>query len=168
MRDRSSSGETDSERVFALITKETRAADGDVSAGIAAAARWIADDAAALRVEHRPCREWRAVGAALSRRARPLALERAAGGPSGHRHLEHSSAAGRIRVRAGELADRPSVVVASERMDEDSGWRNLEAGVLMHVARDLTVDQAMILDGPPRHQLTLEDLADLPAASQAA
>ena len=35
-------GDTDSERFFALITKETRAAGGDVGAGIAAAARWVA------------------------------------------------------------------------------------------------------------------------------
>ena len=35
-------GETDSERFFALITREIARADGDVGAGIAAAARWIA------------------------------------------------------------------------------------------------------------------------------
>ena len=161
-------GETDSERVFALITKETRAADGDVSAGIAAAARWIADHVPLFALNIILVANGELWALRYPDAHDLFALERAAGGPSGHRHLEHSSAAGRIRVRAGELADRPSVVVASERMDEDSGWRNLEAGVLMHVARDLTVDQAMILDGPPRHQLTLEDLADLPAASQAA
>jgi glutamine amidotransferase len=37
-------GDTDSERFFALITKETDARDGDVGAGIAAAARWIAEN----------------------------------------------------------------------------------------------------------------------------
>ena len=35
-------GDTDSERYFALITQQTDAHDGDVGAGIAAAARWIA------------------------------------------------------------------------------------------------------------------------------
>ena len=35
-------GDTDSERYFALITKETDAHGGDVGAGIAAAAAWIA------------------------------------------------------------------------------------------------------------------------------
>ena len=34
-------GDTDSERYFALITKETDAHGGNVGAGIAAAARWI-------------------------------------------------------------------------------------------------------------------------------
>ncbi len=36
-------GDTDSERYFALITKETDARGGDVGAGIAAAASWIAE-----------------------------------------------------------------------------------------------------------------------------
>ena len=60
-------------------------------------------------------------------------LERAAGGTSGNRHLEHASARGSIRVRSGELARLPAVVVASEQMDEDSGWRALESGELLHV-----------------------------------
>jgi hypothetical protein len=105
------------------------------------------------------------VSRGLERPRVPL-LERAAGGPSGHRHLEHSSAAGRIRVRAGELATHSSVVVATERMDEGAGWTQLDAGVLMHVARDLTVTRTAILDGPPRHPLALADLGELAAASQ--
>jgi glutamine amidotransferase len=36
-------GDTDSERLLALITKRTRAAGGDVAAGIAGAAGWIAE-----------------------------------------------------------------------------------------------------------------------------
>src|SRR5579884_3043756 len=36
-------GDTDSERFFALITREIRAAGGDVGAGIERAARWIAE-----------------------------------------------------------------------------------------------------------------------------
>ena len=52
-------------------------------------------------------------------------LEREPGGTSGSRHLEHASARGSIRVRSGDLAALPAVVVASERMDEDPGWRAL-------------------------------------------
>lgn len=37
-------GQTDSERVFALITAETRARGGDVGAGIRAAAGWVIDN----------------------------------------------------------------------------------------------------------------------------
>ena len=44
-----------------------------------------------------------------------------------------------MRVRSGDLATRPAVVVASERMDEDAGWRALEPGELLHVDPDLNV-----------------------------
>ena len=52
-------------------------------------------------------------------------LEREAGGPTGGRHLEHASARGSMRVRSGDLASRRAVVVASERINEDAGWRAL-------------------------------------------
>ena len=55
-------------------------------------------------------------------------LERAAGGPSGGRHLEHASARGTIRVRSGDLANVPAVVVASEPMDEDAGLARARIG----------------------------------------
>ena len=73
-------------------------------------------------------------------------LERSAGGPTGQRHLEHASARGSMRVRAGDLASRPCVVVASERMDEDPGWRALESGELLHVDPDLNVTITRPLD----------------------
>jgi len=94
-------------------------------------------------------------------------LERASGGPTGQRHLEHASARGSMRVRAGDLADRPAVVVASERMDEDPGWRALESGELLHVEPDLNVTITRTLHEPPAHQLTLADLGGKAAASQA-
>jgi hypothetical protein len=53
-------------------------------------------------------------------------LERATGGPSGRRHFDAGGESGRIRVRSGALAEAPAVVFATERMDEDPGWRNLE------------------------------------------
>jgi predicted glutamine amidotransferase len=159
-------GDTDSERFFALITAETRAANGDVGAGIAAAARWVADELPLFAINFVLAGDGQFWALRYPETHDLFLLERAAGGPSGHRHLEHSSAAGRIRVRAGALATRSSVVVATERMDEDPGWTQLDPGVLMHVAKDLTVTRATILDGPPRHLLTLDDLGDVAAASQ--
>jgi glutamine amidotransferase len=161
-------GETDSERVFALVTKETRAADGDVGAGIAKAARWIADELPIFALNIVLVADGELWALRYPDTHDLFALERAAGGPSGQRHLEHASAAGRIRVRAGDLAECPCVVVATERMDEDPGWRNLEPGVLLHVKHDLTCDRATILDAPPRHRLTLADLHPAAAKSQAA
>jgi len=93
-------------------------------------------------------------------------LERAAGGPSGGRHLEHASARG-MRVRSGELAREPCVVIASERMDDDPDWRLLESGELLHVDADLNVTSTTAFDRPPAHQLSLEDLTGKAESSQA-
>jgi predicted glutamine amidotransferase len=159
-------GDTDSERLFALITAETRAAGGDVGAGIASAARWVAEELPLFAINIVLAAAGELWALRYPETHDLYLLERAAGGPSGERHLEHSSAAGRIRVRAAELAQSRSAVVATERMDEDEGWRLLEPGVLVHVAADLKVTRSTILDGPPRHPLTLADLGDVAAASQ--
>ena len=65
------------------------------------------------------------------------------------------------------LSDRPAVVVATERMDDDPGWRPLASGELLHVGADLRLTARQILDGPPAHLLTLADLGEHAAASQA-
>jgi len=71
-------------------------------------------------------------------------------------------------VRAGELAELPSVVVASERLDEDPGWRALRPGELVHVGPDQRVESRIALPDPPAHQLTEADLGPHDAASQKA
>ncbi|MDQ0377083.1 class II glutamine amidotransferase [Amycolatopsis thermophila] len=160
-------GDTDSERFFALITKEVAAHGGDVGAGITAAARWVAANLPLFAINlvlTTPGELW---ALRYPETHELFVLERAAGGPHGGRHLEHASAAGRIRARSGPLAEHRSVVVASERMDEDTGWRALEPGQLVHVGPDLSVDCHVVLDGPPRHQLTLADLGAQAARSQA-
>lgn len=159
-------GETDSERFFALITREIERR-GDIGEGIISAARWVA--------EHLPVFSLNCV---LTTSTDLWALrypdvhelhllERGAGGPSGGRHLEHASARGSIRVRSGALASRPAVVVATEKMDEDAGWRSLQGGELAHINPDLRVTITRPLEGPPAHQLTLADLDQRAAASQA-
>jgi predicted glutamine amidotransferase len=159
-------GDTDSERFFALITREIERA-GDVGEGITVAARWVAAnlplfainivliDAADLWALRYPDTH------------DLLVLERAAGGAGGNRHLEHASARASIRVRSGDLASRPAVVLATERMDEDAGWRAMESGELLHVDADLRVTRRRVLDSPPAHPLTLADLGERAAASQA-
>jgi hypothetical protein len=72
-----------------------------------------------------------------------------------------------VRVRAGELAERPAVIIATERMDEDPGWRELRSGELLHVDSDLRVGSTLALHRQPAHQLTLADLSDKAAAAQA-
>jgi predicted glutamine amidotransferase len=160
-------GDTDSERFFALITRETRRAGGDLHAGITAAVEWIAgrlpmfslnlvlataDELWALRYPDTN-ELW--------------LLERRAGGPHGCRHLHESSEVGTLRVRSDDLAACDAVVVASEAMDEHPDWRLLESGELVRVTPDLRCASTM-LDVRPAHQLTVEDLSERAAASQLA
>jgi predicted glutamine amidotransferase len=159
-------GDTDSERFFALITKETRAAGGDVGAGIAAAARWVAAELPLFAINIVLIADGELWALRYPDTHDLFLLQRAPGGPSGCRHLEQASAAGRIRVRAGELQTCSAAVVATERMDDDPGWQELEPGVLVHVDAGLNVTRTTILDGPPRHLLTLADLGESAAASQ--
>jgi predicted glutamine amidotransferase len=159
-------GETDSERFFALITREIERT-GDVSEGIANAAGWVA--------EHLPVF---ALNLVLITATELWALrypdvhelhvlERAAGGPSGRRHLDHASARGSVRVRSAGLAHLAAVVLATEPMDEDPGWRQLQPGELLHVDPALEVTATKVLDRPPARQLRLQDLGGRAAASQA-
>ncbi len=159
-------GETDSERFFALITREIDDA-GTVGEGIVRAARWVAENLPvfAINLVLIDARELWALRYPDTHELH--VLERAAGGPHGSHHLEHASARGSVRVRSGDLAALPAVIVASERMDEDPAWRALESGELLHVDGQLKADIARALEGPPAHQLTLEELDARAAASQA-
>lgn len=158
-------GETDSERFFALITREIEVA-GDVGEGIARAASWVAENLPvyALNLVLVTSSELWALRYPDIHELH--VLERVAGGSSGTRHLEQASARGTVRVRSGDLAHQPSVVVASEVMDEDPGWRALQSGELVHVDADLRTTVRRALEGPPAHQLTLAELGQA-AASQA-
>jgi predicted glutamine amidotransferase len=159
-------GDTDSERFFALVTKETAAHDGDPGAGLAAAARWVAAELPlfALNCMLATATDMWALRYPESHEL--LMLERDSGGPSGRRHFDAGSQSGRIRVRSGALAENPAVVFASEQMDEDPGWLHLDPGELVHVDHDLKVTRNVAIDRPPAKQLRLEDLQPQAAASQ--
>jgi len=158
-------GETDSERFFALISHHLEAG-GDVGTAITAAAAWIA---ANLPVFALNCILITATDLWALRYPDTHelhVLERAAGGPSGAEHLEHRGTPGEVRVHSEHLSRLPSVVVASEPMDDDPGWRALGPGELLHVDADLKVDSELALPEPPAHPLTLADLDPRAAASQ--
>lgn len=159
-------GDTDSERYFALITREIERA-GDVGVGIVNATRWVAENLPVFALNIvllTPDELW----ALRYPDVHELhVLERGPGGTSGHRHLEHASARGSIRVRSGDLASLPAVVVASEQMDEDPGWRALAPGDLVHVDPQLQTTITKVLPDPPARQLTLSDLTGKAASSQA-
>jgi glutamine amidotransferase len=159
-------GETDSERYFALITKEIERT-GDVGEGIVAAATWIAENLPVFALNCVLITAHELWALRYPDVHELHVLERTRGGTRGKRHLEHASARGSIRVRSGDLTGRPAVIVATEEMDEDAGWRPLESGELVHVDPNLRTTIRRVIERPPAHQLTLAQLEPKAAASQA-
>jgi predicted glutamine amidotransferase len=140
-------GDTDSERFFALITKETDARDGDVGAGITAAAQWIAANlplSSLNTIVAAPGELW--------------ALRY----PDQHalHIIEHPSPHLRSATSSVHVpAAATTVVVASEELDGESGWRMIAPGELVHVTPDLAMHSSLAVpDGPAR-------LIPLPAAN---
>jgi glutamine amidotransferase len=158
-------GQTDSERYFALVTREIERA-GDVGEGLVAAARWISENLPVFALNCVLITESDLFALRYPDVHELHVLERAAGGHGGNRYLDHASARGMVRVRSGDLATRPAVIVATEPMDEDGGWHELASGELLHVGPDLKVETTKALEHPPAHQLTLADLDPKAADSQ--
>ncbi|MFC8734408.1 class II glutamine amidotransferase [Luteimicrobium sp. NPDC057192] len=144
-------GGTDSERVFALITAEIRRAGGDVGAGLAAAVRWVAAELPvfALNIILATADELWALRLPATHRL--FVLERRGGPP-----LDARSP--RIHARSEALAGERAVVVASEPLDGETGWRELEPGELVHVRADLAVESSTPVPGGLAHPLTLDDV----------
>ena len=139
-------GDTDSERYFALITQQTEAHGGDVGAGITAAASWIA--------AHLPVSSLNTIVAAPGEL---WALRY----PAQHAlHILERPGDSGLHVRSAISSMHapdlgPSVVVASEELDGESGWRMLAPGELVHVRPDLTVRSAVVLPQPPARLVPL-------------
>lgn len=158
-------GDTDSERWFALITREIERT-GDVREGIATAARWVAANLPVFSVNFvlvTPSDLW---AFRYPAEHELHVLEREAGGGKGE-HLNHATARGNIHVHSADLAARPAVIVATEPMDDDD-WREMRPGELLQVDDSLTVHSHRILEQPPAHPLTLADLDPRAAESQKA
>jgi predicted glutamine amidotransferase len=141
-------GDTDSERYFALIIQQTEAHRGDVEAGITAAASWIA--------AHLPLSSLNTVVTAPGElwalrypAAHALHILERPTGPELHVRSATSS------MHAPALKDAPSVVVASEELDGESGWRMLAPGELVHVGPDLGVRSAVVITQPPARPVPL-------------
>jgi predicted glutamine amidotransferase len=154
-------GDTDSERFFALITREIAAHDGDVDAGVETACAWVATNLPLFAINF-----VLATADGLWALRYPQThdlhlLERPPGAA-----LEHSSSLG-SRVRSEEGADRALVVIASERMDADPHWRPITSGELVYISPTLEVKTRRILNQPPARLLTLDQLTPAAQASQA-
>lgn len=155
-------GQTDSERMFALITVEARRNGGDLGAAIITAVSWIADNLPvfALNLILATADDLWALRFPATHRLYVLDRTRT---PA---TLEVSSP--RIRARSDELSNSPAVIVASEPMDGESGWRLMDPGELTRVDAGLRITTTRPFPDPPRFPLTLADMSPAAAASQGA
>jgi predicted glutamine amidotransferase len=145
-------GDTDSERVFALITLHIRAAGGDVRAGIKAAVTELAQEFELYSINF-VLGEVGKLWAFRYPEHNPLfVLEKE---PDASRDVVERDVAGTLRVHAERSHDQRIVVIASERMDDDPGWREVGVGELVRVGPELEVERETLLTDPPRHQMVL-------------
>ncbi|WP_197375246.1 class II glutamine amidotransferase [Mycolicibacterium baixiangningiae] len=153
-------GETDSERVFALITASVRARDGDVGAGIADALHWLADSVPIYAVNlllATPTDMW---ALRYPDTHALYLLDRAAADGT-----EFTMRTNRISASSAHLGEQPAVVFASEPMD-DERWQPMTPGELVHVDAGLRITRRMELPNPPARQLARADLSPAAAESQ--
>ena len=157
-------GETDSERLFALITAETRLAAGNVSEGIARALRWVAGalPVYSLNLIITTATELWAVRYPAAHEL--YVLEQRPSALHGDGQLVVRSS--RISARTEDPVTTPHVLVATERMNANPGWRLMEAGEVLHVNSDLGVSRSFPFPDSPAYPLALADLDPVTAASQ--
>ena len=62
---------------------------------------------------------------------------------------------GTSSVHVPDLEHTASVVIASEELDGESGWRMLAPGELVHVRPDLSVHSQIAIPQPPTHLVPL-------------
>jgi predicted glutamine amidotransferase len=145
-------GETDSERFFALITSQIDSHGGDVAAGIRAAVRWVVDELPVVSINFVLATATDLWALRFPATDTLFVLERPAGGAStgqaGTAPLAQSGSHG-TRVESAAGHSRPLVVVASERMDDEPGWREIRSGELIHVGPSLEVTSELVLDEVP-------------------
>jgi glutamine amidotransferase len=148
-------GDTDSERLFALITVAIRDAGGDVRAGIKAAVLELAAEYELYSLNF-VLSDIGHVWAFRYPEHNPLHLHRRPRGvPSGVAPLDEADAGGTLRLHSDDGAVAPLVVIASERISDEPGWEEILPGELVHVAPDLEVDREEVVSGPPRYPMVL-------------
>jgi glutamine amidotransferase len=155
-------GQTDSERVFALITASIRARGGDVTVGLVDAMGWLAANVPIY-----------AVNLLLSTATDIWALRYPDTNELYLSDRREISSDGQFRLRTRRIrADsehlrlRPSMVFATEKMDDDPRWLLIDPGELVHVDAGLQLSRTLVLPDPPRYQLRSEDLSATAQAAQ--
>ncbi|MCD4853433.1 class II glutamine amidotransferase [Arthrobacter sp. AK01] len=157
-------GQSDSERLFALITAETRRAGGDVGAGITHAIGWIAEALPVFSLNFILTTATDMWALRYPATHALYVLERNPAAPDPAAPLEARSK--RIHSRSTELSRSPHVLFATEPMDHNPGWRAMDSGELVHVGADLAVTSTVPFPDAPAQLLSLADLEPTAAASQ--
>lgn len=157
-------GQTDSERVFALVTAETRRAGGDVDVGLRRAVGWVAQNLPvyAINILMSTATDLWALRYPDSHQLYVLdrTARQGAQGAQGAQGSSPELSTARIRARSEQLSEVPSVVFASEPMDGESGWRLMESGELIHVDADLAITSRIAFPDPPAHPLRPAESSD--------
>ncbi|HTZ12698.1 MAG TPA: class II glutamine amidotransferase [Mycobacterium sp.] len=154
-------GQTDSERVFALITASIRARDGDVTAGLVDAMGWLADNVPIYAVNVLLCTATDMWALRYPESHKLYVSDRRKTTPDSQFHLRTK----RIRAFSEHLRSRPSVVFATEPMDDVARWRLIDPGELVHVDAGLQISRDLVLPNPPKHKLSEADLSPAALAS---
>lgn len=157
-------GATDSERLFALITTEIDRHGGDVNAGIKAAVEWVAASLPVLSLNFVLIADGQLWALRYPDTHELYVLHRPPGARRGE-PLEQVSSHG-TRIHADRAAQQATIVIASEVMDADPGWRALAPGELIHVGPTLETSTRVVIDRPPAQPLSLADLSAHARASQ--
>ncbi len=140
-------GDTDSERVFALITGAVRRNGGDVAAGIAATLDWLVDNVPIYAVNILLATATDIWAVRYPDTHDLYLLDRTASRSAGF-----ALRSNRISAHSDHLATAPSVVFATERMN-DEHWEPLGFGEMVHVGADLSIDRRTLLTRSPAHPL---------------
>ena len=142
-------GETDSERYFALITREIARHDGDIEAGIRTAVGWVVANLPVLSINFVLITVDELWALRYPETHTLFVLERSAGGNrlETSEALDQTSSHG-TRIRSETARDQPTVIVATERMDDDDGWRELGSGRLIHIDPTLKLTTERLVAGP--------------------
>ncbi len=152
-------GDTDSERVFALITASIRARDGDESAGLVDAMRWLTANVPIYAVNVLLSTATDMWALRYPETHQLYVLDRRYDSRSTPPDRDFHMRTNRIRAWSKHLCTRSSVVFASEPMDDDPRWRLLEPGELVHVDAGLHITSSLVLPDPPTHRLRRADLS---------
>ncbi|MET3803019.1 glutamine amidotransferase [Nakamurella sp. UYEF19] len=156
-------GDTDSERLFALITAETTARRGDIEAGLVAALTWTATNIPVYSLNlilATPHQLW-AVRYPETNELWVLQREKQA------RRGGLDARTARIGAVSPDLAERTAAVVASEPMDDDPRWRPLAPGELIRIDADHTLTSSHPLPSELTFPLKFTDLGPMATSSQA-